>query len=230
MSSVLRSVGLPVRRAWFALGLLTVGAPAWAERPVREVSESLPVPEGMDPLVALAAVEHIPAIFELYQPIIPWVPGVSIDLEKQVVSASAPCVLELPVRGSAVGTSIAETARVTATSEPARCGPGGTEPGRKITLDFEDSTYNIERRIDRIEITACLTTGSDGSNRVSAVGRMYAGYKPEDPRFNPVSEAIGTKALQTAFIKQVSAVLVAVQQHWTQVAATPTAGTGGTGS
>jgi hypothetical protein len=81
-------------------------------------------------------------------------------------------------------------------------------------LDFEDSTYNVERRIDRIEITACLGRAEDGSHQISATGRMYAGYKPEDPALNALNEAIGAKALQGAFMKQVSAVVEAVESHW----------------
>jgi hypothetical protein len=198
----------------FLLGAL-LPTSALAQEPIRVVEESLTVPANLDPEVALQSVADIPQIFELYQPIIPWVPGVKLDLSKEVVSADAPVVLELPVSGTAVGKSIEERAHVTATSKPTSC--SGGRDGRKITLDFHQSTYNIERRIDRIEITACLDTAPDGTAAISAVGRMYAGYKPEDPNLNPVTEAIGARALEGAFIRQVSAVLVAVQRHWSQL-------------
>jgi len=189
---------------------------ASAEEPIRVVEDTLTVPAGLDPEVALESVDDIPQIFDLYQPVIPWVPGVKLALSKEVVSAAAPVVLELPVSGTAVGRPIDEKARVTATTMPTSCTKGKMD-GRKITLDFHDSTYNIERRINRIEITACLSTAADGTSEISAVGRMYAGYKPEDPTLNPVTEAIGARALEGAFIRQVGAVLVAVQRHWSQL-------------
>lgn len=184
-----------------------------AQEPIRVVEETVTIPADLDPELALSSVADIPRIFELYQPAIPWVPGVKIDLEKEVVSAAQPCILELPVTGVAIGRPIEERARVTATAEETSCGRGRPE-GRKITLDFQSSTYNIERRIDRIEITACLQEGPDGSHQISATGRMYAGYKPEDPALNPISEAIGAKAMQGAFIKQVSPIIRAVESHW----------------
>lgn len=186
-----------------------------AEAPIREVSESLPVPVGVDPVDALASVDDIPEIFALYEPVIPKLPGIQIDLEKQVVSRGTPCILELPVSGKVIGKDIVEKARVTATAQQTSCGGTGKLDGRKITLSFDDSTYNIERRIDRIEIIACLGADPDGTPRISATGRMYAGYKPEDPELNAFTEAIGAKALQGAFFRQVPAVLEAVQQHWT---------------
>ena len=198
-----------------ALALVPVGASA-QEEPIRVVQESLAVPAELDPELALKSVEDIARIFQLYQPVVPWVPGVRLTLEKEVVSAAAPVVVELPITGNAIGRPIDERAHVTATTVPMSC-TGGQMDGRKITLDFEHSSYNIERRIDRIEITACLGTKADGTREISAVGRMYAGYNPEDPKLNAVSEAIGARALEGAFIRQVGAVLDAVQKHWIEL-------------
>jgi hypothetical protein len=191
----------------------SVFAPAWAEEPIKVVQETVTVPAGVDPRVALAAVEDVSRIFELYEPAIPWVPGVTIDLQKQVVSSGTPTVLALPVSGSAAGKPIVERAHVTATTGPTQCAGG---EGRRIVLDFGDSTYNIERRIDRIEIEACLAPDAGGAARITATGRMYAGYKPEDPALNPLMEAIGAKAIQGAFIRQVSPIVDAVERHWEQ--------------
>ena len=49
---------------------------------------------------------------------------------------------------------------------------------------------------------------------IDAVGRMYAGYKPEDPERNLINEKLGSKAFQIAFIQQVSAILDAVRMVW----------------
>ncbi len=73
---------------------------------------------------------------------------------------------------------------------------------------------NIERRIDRIEISACPEVTEDGTVAVHAVGRMYEGFLPQDPDLNALGEAIGAKVLQTAFLKQVAAVFSAVEAHW----------------
>jgi hypothetical protein len=187
---------------------------ARAEVPIRVVEETVTIPKGLDPQKALSSVEDVARIFELYEPMIPWVPGVKLDLDKEVVSAADPIVLELPISGSAIGRPIEERARVTASSQETSCSADGRLDGRKIVLDFDDSTYNVERRIDRIEITACLAQAADGAHQISATGRMYAGYKPEDPALNALNEAIGAKAMQGAFIKQVSAVVAAVESHW----------------
>lgn len=198
-----------------ALSLASVEASA-EEKPIRVVQESLRIPATLTPELALASVEHIAQIFQLYEPVVPWVPGVRLTLEKEIVSATAPVVVELPIVGSAMGKAIDERAHVTATSIVLSCTPGKTD-GRKITLDFHASSRNIERRIDRIEITACLGTAPDGTAEITAVGRMYAGFLPEDPSLNAVSEAIGARALEGAFMRQVGAVLAAVQLHWTDL-------------
>ena len=182
--------------------------------PIRVVEEALPIPAGMDTEAAMASVVDISQIFQLYEPVIPKVPGVRLDLDKEVVSIEGPTILELPVSGAAFGHRIDERARVTAHAEPTACTPSGVADGRKITLDFESSSYNIERRIDRIEITACPAVDKHGNEAINAVGRMYEGYKPKDPSMNPISEAIGAQAFQGAFIKQVPAVLSAVKAHW----------------
>lgn len=185
---------------------------AAAAEPIRTVHETVTVPAGLDPQVALASVEDVARIFELYEPAIPWVPGVSLELEKQVVSVGSPTVLELPVAGNAAGKAIAERARVTASTETVACPTGD---GRRIVLDFDDSSWNVERRIDRIEIVACLdpVAGGEGA-RITATGRMYAGELPEDPALNPLMESIGAKAIQSAFIRQVSPIVDAVEKHW----------------
>jgi hypothetical protein len=57
----------------------------------------------------------------------------------------------------------------------------------------------------------------DGTNRITATGRMYEGYRPLDPRFNGVLESIGARAIQTAFIRQVAPIVEAVQLHWLEL-------------
>ncbi|MEZ4238977.1 MAG: hypothetical protein R3F59_23055 [Myxococcota bacterium] len=183
-----------------------------AEEPVRVVEETVPLPPGLALEEALQSVEDIPGIFALYQPLVPKIPGIDVALSKEVVSASVPAVLELPVSGNAIGYKFTERARVTASTEHLVC-PTGFD-GRKIVLDFHASSYNIERRIDRIEIVACPEVDDDGSTLIRATGRMYEGFKPQDPDKSAISEAIGSRALQTAFIKQVSPILTAVQARW----------------
>jgi hypothetical protein len=203
---------------------LSWASPAAAGRdpgePVRVVEETVPVPAGMTVEQALASVEDIPRIFDLYEPAIPRLPGVDVVLSKQVISTGStkgalPAILELPVRGNAVGYKFDERARVTASTTRQACADGAQ--GRRINLDFHASSYNIERRIDRIEITACPEHDSDGDIVIRAVGRMYAGFKPQDPEKPALSEAIGSRALQSAFIKQVSPILTAVQLHWSML-------------
>ncbi len=197
-----------------------------ADEPIRVVEAALEIPEALSVEEVLDSVEDIPEIFGLYEPVIPKLPGVQIDLAKEVVSAEAPTILELPVKGSALGRKIEERARVTAVTEIAVCGDdtGAEGTGRKIVLDFTSSSYNIERRIDRIEITACPGHDRRGRPQIEAVGRMYAGYLPEDPSLNALSESIGAKAFQGAFIKQVPAMLSAVESHWTTLKAPSEAG------
>lgn len=192
--------------AWFA-------AVARAEEPIEMVHGSLEVPKGLDPQVALSAIDDVAQIFTYYEPIVPRFPGVNLELTK-VIRSQAPPVLEIPVSGRAVGFQVHETAHVEVTSLPASCATPGVIDGRKVVLDFGASTYNIERRIDRIEILACLEDTAGGGHRVDAVGRMYAGYKPEDPEKNMLNEKLGAKAFQIAFIQQVSAILDAVRRVW----------------
>lgn len=200
---------------WFVALAVSTAAFGGVDGPIKVVEESVAVPAGLDPEVALAAVADIARIFERYQPAVPWVPGVSIALEKEVVSAGSPAILELPVSGHAIGKAIVERARVTATTEPVSCRADGALDGRVIVLSFADSTWNIERRIDRIEITACLTPDR---KRVTAQGKMYAGYLPEDPSKNAMAESIGSKAIQGAFIRQVAPIVDAVEAHWVDLA------------
>jgi hypothetical protein len=205
-----------------ALALLLASAATAAKPPpapvdpaaplLRVVEDSLDVPAAIEPQAALDAVSDIARIFELYEPSIPWVPGVKIHLEKQVVSTGEPTVLELPVTGNVAGKDIVERARVTASASPTTC--DGNLPGRTVLLDFEASSYNIERRIDRIEIEACLRPAVNGVQRIDATGKMYAGFLPEDPALNGMMESIGAKAIQVAFFKQVEPILDAVVRHW----------------
>lgn len=193
------------------LALLSSAASAASSQPIKVVEETVALPAGLDPQAALASVGDVARIFELYEPAIPWVPGVTIALEKQVVFAGTPTVLEMPVSGNAAGKAITERAHVTATTSETTCATGD---GRRITLDFEASSWNVERRIDRIEIVACLDPEPDGTPRITATGRMYAGELPQDPNLNPVLESIGAKAIQGAFIRQVSPMIDAVARHW----------------
>jgi hypothetical protein len=116
------------------LGLVALlSSVARAEEPIRTVTETVVVPAGLDPAAALASIDNVPRIFELYEPAIPWVPGVTIGLSKEVVSAQSPAILELPVSGNVGGKPITERARVTASTERTACGEA---EGRKIVLDF----------------------------------------------------------------------------------------------
>ena len=187
---------------------------AAADVPVHVVEASLSVPDGMTPAEALAAVDDLGAIFALYEPVIPRIPGVRLDLEKELLSSEGPIVVQLPVDGAAFGMAIREQARVTATTAPIACAEG---PGFSIELSFDDSSWNIERRIDRIEITACPRTGVDGTVVIDATGSLFEGVLPRDPNLNGFNENIGARALQSAFLKQVPAVFEAVENYWTQV-------------
>ena len=191
--------------------LLALPLSAAAETPVRTIEDSLEVPEGMDSDTALAAVEDLTRVFANYEPVVPWVPGVKLDLEKQVLQNGTPTVLALPVEGEAFGRPIVERAQVTAVSRPFAC---EEDEGLRIDLLFAGSSHNVERRIDRIEITACPRTDEDGQVTIDATGEMYAGHLPRDPDLNAFEENIGAKALQTAFIKQVPAVFDAVEETW----------------
>ncbi len=204
---------MPTRLA--ALLLLPIGcflpASAHASDPVKVVEETLGIPAGMDAAEALASVEDVAAIISHFEPVVPRLPGVRLELDKELVSAEGPTVVELPVEGSAFGHDVDEVARVTVGTTAASC---GEDEGVLITLDFTSSSPNIERRIDRIEITACPHVGDDGEALILATGRMYAGALPIDPSLNTLKEHIGAKALQSAFIKQVPAVFSAVESHW----------------
>lgn len=203
-------------------GVLLVGlglgasTPALAvDAPIKVVSELVDVPPELGPEAALDAVEDVARIFELYEPLIPWVPGINLDIGKEIVSSQPPFLLDLPVDGVAIGRHIDERAHVLASTRRVSC-PLGVE-GREIVLDFSGSSYNVSRRINRIEITACPITAVDGAHKIAAEGRMYAGPLPQDPRLNALNEAIGAKALQTAFIRQVSPVLDAVERRWAEL-------------
>ena len=180
--------------------------------PIRQVEETLPVPEGLELAAAMDVVADLPTIFGAYEPAIPWVPGVSLKLDKEVVSAKDPVILAIPVHGAVFGRPIVEVAQVLATSTPLTC-PSGLS-GLGITLGFQQSSHNVYRRVDRIEITACPREVRDGEFVVAAHGEMFEGHLPQDPELNALHESIGAKALQTAFMRQVPAVLVAVESIW----------------
>jgi hypothetical protein len=185
--------------------------------PVRVIEDTLRVPKGLDAAEALSAVQDLSPIFDLYEPVVPWIPGVKLDLEKERLVGDGDIQVELPVQGAAFGRAIEERASVTATTAPLSC---DEEEGLQITLSFEDSTPNIARRIDRIEISACPRIDEDGTIFIDAVGALYAGPLPRDPKLNAFNENIGAKALQTAFLKQVPAVFDAVETHWEYLNAT----------
>jgi len=200
--------------------LLPVVTPALADgpAPIRVIEDSLEVPEGMTVTEALSAVEDMATLFELYEPVVPWIPGVKLDLEKELVSAESPVVVELPIAGAAFGRTIEERARVTATTTALTCPEG---EGLRIELAFEASTHNIERRIDRIDIAACPRTTAEGLVYIDARGELFEGHTPRDPDLNAFNENVGAKALQTAFLKQVPAVFEAVEQSWQVARANP---------
>jgi hypothetical protein len=199
--------------AWLVTLFAVVPPPALADAPIRVIEDSLVVPAGLDAADALAAVEDLGAIFALYEPVIPWIPGVKLHLHKEILSVEGPVVMALPVHGAAFGRRIEERARVTASTEPMICNEGN---GVRITLDFDASSRNIERRIDRIEITACPRTEQDGAIKIDVTGALYEGDLPRDPSLNAFNESIGANALQTAFLKQVPAVFDAVVFYWAE--------------
>ena len=194
-----------------ALLVGAASAQAQSVEPIRVIEDSLEVPEGMTVAQALAAVEDIASIFEEYEPVVPWIPGVKLDLSKQVVSAQSPTLMEIPVDGAVFGRDIVERAQVLATTTALVCDAG---EGVRIELNFQGSSRNIERRIDRIEISACPRISEDGTVYIDAKGLMFEGAMPRDPNLNSFNENVGANALQSAFLKQVPAVFTAVEQHW----------------
>lgn len=198
-------------------------ATAVAAAPTQVVEDSLVVPAGVAASEALAAVEELPEIFDRYAPVVPWVPGLTLDLGKEVVSdgvaEGTPIVLAMPVEGAVFGRSIDETARVTVTSMPTACAAG--VDGLRIDLSFDGSSHNVWRRVDRIEITACPRLAEDGTLYVDTRGALYEGHLPRDPDLNAFEENIGAKAIQTAFLKQVPAVFEAVEAHWADTLGPP---------
>lgn len=200
----------PIALALLLASPLTAGA---AEpEPIKVVEDALAVPAGMSAAEALAAVDDLPLIFEAYQPVVPKVPGVKLGLTKEVLSTEAPVVMALPVEGAAFGRPITEQAQVTATSWPLTCDTG--EAGLAIELSFAGSSWNVERRVDRIEITACPRVDEHGGVFIDTRGALYEGALVRDPEKNALEEGIGAKALQTAFLKQVPAVFDAVERTW----------------
>ena len=195
-----------------ALLLLLLPSAALAVGPLETVEDSLRVPAGMDAAEALATVEDLTHVFGRYEPVIPWVPGVTLDLTKEIVSLDSPTVMALPVEGKVFGRAITERAQVTASTEPMTCGI--ETPGLMIHLSFEGSSHNVSRRIERIEITACPREGDDGELYIDATGGLYEGPLPRDPDLNAFNENLGAKALQGAFLKQVPAVFEAVERAW----------------
>src|SRR5262245_36401746 len=124
-----------VRAALVAMGLVLAPS-VRAEVAVETVEGTLTVPASLGDEAALATLDDVAAIFVRYEPHVPKVPGVVLDLDKVVRS---PTELEIPVRGTAIGFDVAETAHVTVTTTPMVC-TGPEVDGRKVVLDFEDST------------------------------------------------------------------------------------------
>ena len=202
---------MPIARVLVSTALLLASTVATAA-PVRVVEESLSVPEGMDVAEALAVVEDLSSVFAHYQPAVPRVPGVSLELGKEVVSPGAPVVVALPIEGAVFGRVIDERAQVTATSWSAPC-PDGAE-GLRIDLVFDGSSYNVARRVDRIEIQACPRADDEGALYIDTTGALFEGPLPRDPELNALHESIGATALQKAFLRQVPAVFDAVRETW----------------
>src|SRR5262245_47246132 len=119
-----------------AVGLLVPGPSRAAEEPVEVLEGTLQVPAGPDDQAAPAAIDDVADIFVHYEPVVPWFPGVNLELAKHIES---PSVLEIPVTGHAMGFTVQEVAHISVHSQPLSC---GTTPGRLVVLDFEDSTYN----------------------------------------------------------------------------------------
>jgi len=205
---------------WIALWLISlapVASPLASDKIIKTAKRTVAVPSPLTLERAVDAFDDIPAIFDEYQPEVPWVPGVSLEIKKEVISRGRPAVVMLHLDGKApfVSGGIHEKALVTASVMPFTCGRNYTTPtGKKILLDFKGSTRNVERRVDRIEIQVCGGRTSRGAAEVTAIGNLFEGYLPIDPDKNGTAESIAANAIQTAFIKQVEPMVDAVKAVW----------------
>ena len=189
---------------------------ARAEEPAKTVTKTVAVPTHLTLERALESIEDVPAIFDRYKPVVPWVPGVSMQIEKEVLSRGRPALVALKLDGTApfVSNGIHEKALVTASVSDTSCGANSlSATGRMIRLDFKGSSRNVERRVDRIDITVCATGGT-GAAALTATGNLYEGDLPIDPTKNSMAESIAANAIQTAFIKQVEPLVTAVNDLW----------------
>jgi hypothetical protein len=206
----------PKNLAFLILIASLPGSTARADAPAKTVKKSVSIPKALTIEQALESIEDVPAIFDRYRPAVPWVPGVSLKIEKEVLSRGRPSVVALNLDGSApfVPNGIHEKAVVSASVSAIPCGPASLSPiGRMIHLDFKGSSRNVERRVDRIDITVCAT-GSNAAPTLTAIGYLYEGDLPIDPTKNSVAESIAANAIQTAFIKQVEPLVTAVNDLW----------------
>ena len=202
-----------------ALVLLSAKSQA-GSAPIKVIKKTIPIPQTLTLDRALESIEDIPALFDRYQPVVPWVPGVSMEIQKEVISRGRPAQVALKLDGTApfVSNGIHEKALVSATVEDSPCS-GNTlfSLGRKIRLDFHGSSKNVERRVDRIEIQVCATPGNNGASNLKATGSLYEGYLPIDPSKSGTAEKIAATAIQTAFLKQVEPMVDAVQDLWKEL-------------
>lgn len=185
------------------------------EEPAKTVTKTVSVPSHLTLERALESIEDVPAIFDRYKPVVPWVPGVKMEITKEVISRGRPAVVALDLDGSApfAGT-IDERALVSATVKDITCtGNLLSTNGRMIQLDFKGSTRNVERRVKRIDIRVCAS-GTAAAPKLTAVGNLYEGYLPIDPDKPEFGEKVAANAIQTAFIKQVEPLVDAVHDLW----------------
>ncbi len=207
-----------IRSLVFSFAFFYLGSSAFAsDKIIKTVKRTATAPARLSLEQAIEAFEDIPAIFDEYEPVMPWVPGVSMEFIKEVVSRGRPAILKLHLDGDApfVSGGIHEKALVTATVENTPCAATFATPtGKKIVLDFKGSTRNVERRVDRIEIQVCGKLTSRGAAEITATGSLFEGDLPIDPNKNGTAESIAAKAIQTAFIKQVEPMVDAVNEVW----------------
>lgn len=191
---------------------------ARAEEPAKTVTKTVSVPTHLTLERALESIEDVPAIFDRYKPVVPWVPGVTMEITKEVISRGRPAVVALDLDGKApFAGPIDERALVSATVTDITCsGNLLSANGRMIRLDFKGSTRNVERRVNRIDIRVCAS-GTAAAPKLTAVGNLYEGYLPIDPDKPEFGEKVAANAIQTAFIKQVEPLVDAVNDLWNDI-------------
>jgi hypothetical protein len=213
------NTALPLVRSSILLAIAalpcSLTSAVWAEDPAKTVTKTVSVPSHLTLDRALEAIEDVPAIFDRYKPVVPWVPGVTMEITKQVISRGRPAVVALDLDGKApFAGPIDERALVSATVTDITCsGNLLSANGRMIHLDFKGSTRNVERRVNRIDIQVCAS-GTAAAPKLTAVGNLYEGYLPIDPDKPEFGEKVAANAIQTAFIKQVDPLVDAVNDLW----------------